>query len=217
MPHSDIHWKQMIVTLQKSANHERAAAAEWKEVADRRLSYLTMFDKALSLILGRASKIVQVFDASAPSHPDIVLPAGASGEETARACRDKLLAMTHFTENLACSALEVERTLRDVYSLAVKATATARPTVDTSEVDLSQAMFESLRTTTEQYDATSPVTNGAFEDEDAELTWGAQREPVLRRTDPEENEAGEQEGHVPKTPLPSVEAPVDFMALMKRK
>lgn len=199
----------MIGTLQKSANYEKATAQEWMTVAETRLGYLSVIDKALSAILTRASKIERVFDARVPKSDFPILPMGASGEETARSCRDKLLAMTHFTENLAQSALEVEATLRDVYRLATEATATVRPTIDVVTSTTAEDLLHTMTETTGHYDEHSPVTAGKmFEDDDGEYLYGDPREE-------EENPTLPGDAETPRPPTEEARGVADLLALVR--
>lgn len=132
MPHTERNWRIIIPDLQKTINHERAAAQEWKRVAECRLGFLRQIDKALTLMVGQAASIERVFNVDAPQITTEDAGAAASGEEVARLCRVKMGALVSFTSHLAQEAVAAEQTLVDVYGIAQEALRTDRPTMDTA-------------------------------------------------------------------------------------
>lgn len=130
MPHKPSDWRVMLPSLQETIQHERAAAQEWKKVAESRLVFLQHIDKALTLMLGQASRIERVFNVDAPEFGVGEAPRGSSGEEVARLIRMKMSCLVTFTGNLAQEAQAAEKTIVDVYALAQEASKTFKPTVD---------------------------------------------------------------------------------------
>lgn len=140
MPHTDVYWKDKLATLQSVISHERLAAAEWRKVADKRLSYLVAFDASLGSLINSAAKVERVFDVDAPRPTIVYATPGASGEEVARLCQDKLRAMVNFTTNLLKEALQVDTTLTDVYAIAQEALMTSRPQSDLVPTNLAEEL-----------------------------------------------------------------------------
>lgn len=132
MPHTERNWRIIIPDLQKTINHERAAAQEWKKVAECRLGFLRQIDKALTLMVGQAVGIERVFNVDAPQLAVEEAGPASSGEEVARLCRVKMGALVSFTSHLAREAVAAEQTLVDVYGIAQEALRTDRPAVDTA-------------------------------------------------------------------------------------
>lgn len=131
MPHTERNWRVIIPDLQKTINHERAAAQEWKKVAECRLGFLRQMDKALTLMVGQAAGIERVFNTDAPQIAIEEAGSTSSGEEVARLCRAKMGALVSFTSHLAQEAVAAEQTLVDVYGIAQEALRTDRPITDT--------------------------------------------------------------------------------------
>lgn len=131
MPHTERNWRIIIPDLHKTINHERAAAQEWKKVAECRLGFLRQMDKALTLMVSQAAGIERVFNTDAPQIAVEEAGPASSGEEVARLCRIKMGALVSFTSHLAQEAVAAEQTLVDVYGIAQEALRTDRPISDT--------------------------------------------------------------------------------------
>jgi len=132
MPHTERNWRIIIPDLHKTINHERAAAQEWKKVADHRLNFLRQMDKALTLMVSHAAGIERVFNVDAPQVTLEEANSASSGEEIARLCRVKMGALVSFTSHLAQEAMGAEQALVDVYGIAQEALQTDRPATDTA-------------------------------------------------------------------------------------
>jgi len=132
MPHTERNWRIIIPDLHKTINHERAAAQEWKKVADHRLNFLRQMDKALTLMVSHAAGIERVFNVDAPQVTLEEANSASSGEEIARLCRVKMGALVSSTSHLAQEAMGAEQALVDVYGIAQEALQTDRPATDTA-------------------------------------------------------------------------------------
>lgn len=145
MPHKEANWRIILPDLQATINKERAAAQEWKKVAESRLVFLQHIDKALTIMIGKAASVERVFNVDAPDVQIPEAPGGSSGEEVARCVRAKMSALVTFTGNLAQEALAAEQTMVDVYAIAQEALVTNRPTTDIapawSENDFEPSMW----------------------------------------------------------------------------
>jgi len=130
MPHKERNWKVIIPDLGTTINQERAAAQEWKRVADARLLFLQHIDKAMTLMIKRAAQVERVFNTSAPDLEIQNAPHSASGEETTRIIRAKMTAMFSFVENLTYEAIAAEQALVDVYAITQESRQTVRPSTD---------------------------------------------------------------------------------------
>jgi len=140
MPHTEVYWKDKLSTLQSVVSHERLAATEWRKVAEKRLSYLVAFDASLGSLITSASKVEKIFNVDAPRPTIVYASEGASGEEVARLCKDKLQVMVSFITNLMREALRVDSTLTDVYAIAQEALMTSRPQVDLVPTNLAEEL-----------------------------------------------------------------------------
>jgi len=162
MPHDPkVHWKRIVGDLNSTIEAERAAALEWRAVAQGRLDLILGFDAALTRIVQKAASIEQVLNVGAPEVKVPQAPSGSSAEEAARLCKTKLHAIVNFTENLAREALRVETTLNDVFGLAQQALQTARPTVDMRPSKLAQEFRDDFWPS----DSDSEQSDTASEDE----------------------------------------------------